>query len=106
MRARSTCVVWCAAPCCAVEILPALLPARERLLGGRQRLVQRAFGGLRLRELGPELRDLGAQLRELPLVALDVRVRARPAWRAPARARCVCCSRSSRVCCDGSARCG
>ena len=58
----------------AVEVFPALLPAGERRLGGAQPLVQRAFGGLGLRQLGTELFDLGAQLGDLAFVALDVRL--------------------------------
>ena len=81
----------------AIESFPALLPVGERVFGGRQVFAERALGGLRLREVRRQLFDLGAQRGDFALVAIDVRVRARPAWRAPARARCAA-ARAARAC--------
>src|SRR5215472_10532795 len=55
-----------------IELLPALLPLLQLLLGGSQRLACRSLGCLYELELRFQACDLAAQAGRLALIALDV----------------------------------
>ncbi len=74
MRARSTCVVWCAAPCSRLKPSQRCCQSASAASAVTAASLSAAFGGLRLRELGRQLLDLGAQAGDLALVALDVEI--------------------------------
>ena len=81
----------------AVEVFPALLPAGERRFGRGQFLVERAFGGLRLRELGTELFDLGAQVGDLRAGRAEMCESSSASVARACASSLRCCSRNSRV---------
>ena len=84
----------------AVEVLPSAAASRRAAcFGGGQRsrcsVHSRRSAPARARRRA--VRSSARRLGDLALVAIDVRVRARPAWRAPARARCAA-ARAARAC--------
>ena len=72
MRARSTCVVWWAAPCSRLKPSQRCCQSASACSAVARSSAERALGGLGLHEVGRQLFDLGAQRGDLALVALDV----------------------------------